>query len=241
VCRAAGPCPSAAPLRGAVRRRHRPSRSAGSDGGPCREVVRMRAKINQPTWLGSPAVGRGTRIQEARAWQQLPCVLALLHGAGWGGARADDDAIRAPDSITETARSPPWEREAWPLVKHELVTAIRLRRAMARARSLNLIAARLVSVATAVLVLATCTTTTPESRSGRVVMSQHNGWTIRISPSFSDRWHARVQVWPPDVNPRTHGGINLHFVESAANESTIVQSAMALARRYVEASGSVHQ
>jgi len=126
-------------------------------------------------------------------------------------------------------------------VKHELITAIRLRRAMARARWLNLIAARLVSVATAVLVLATCTTTTPESRSGRVVMSQHNGWTIRISPSFSDRWRARVQVWPPDVNPQQHGGINLHFVESAATESAIVQSAMALARRYIEASRSVHQ
>jgi hypothetical protein len=44
-----------------------------------------------------------------------------------------------------------------------------------------------------------------------------------------------VQVWPPDINPQTHGGINLHFAESAPSESAIVQSAIASAHRYIEA------
>jgi hypothetical protein len=66
-------------------------------------------------------------------------------------------------------------------------------------------------------------------------MSQHNGWTIRVSPSLTDRWRARVQVWPPDVNPQAHGGINLRFDESATDEKSIVQSAIAAAVGYIEA------
>jgi hypothetical protein len=89
---------------------------------------------------------------------------------------------------------------------------------------------------TAVVVLVACTSTTPEPRSGRVVTSQHNGWSIRVAPSLTDRWRARVRVWPPNVSPQTHGGINLHFAETAATESAIVQSATAAARRYIEAS-----
>jgi hypothetical protein len=95
-------------------------------------------------------------------------------------------------------------------------------------------AMRLLPLAVAVLALTTCTST-PTARTGRVVMSQHEGWTIRVAPALTDRWRARVQVWPPDVNPQTHGGINLHFVESATDEKAIVQSGIASARRYIDA------
>jgi hypothetical protein len=93
---------------------------------------------------------------------------------------------------------------------------------------------RVLSLAIAVLVLAAACTTT-QARGGRVVMSQHNGWTIRVSPSLTDRWRARVLVWPPDVNPQAHGGINLRFDESATDEKSIVQSAIAAALSYIEA------
>jgi len=109
------------------------------------------------------------------------------------------------------------------------------------ARGWNLLAATFLCWVTAVVVLAACASTTPEPRSGRVVMSQHNGWSIRIAPSLTDRWRARVRVWPPDVSPQTHGGINLHFAETAATESAIVRSATAAARRYIEASRRVNE
>jgi hypothetical protein len=97
---------------------------------------------------------------------------------------------------------------------------------------------RLVCVAIAAALLTTCATSAPTSRSGRVVMSQYNRWTIRIAPSMTDRWRARVQVWPPEVTPETNGGINLHFTESASTETAIVQAATAKARSYIDASRS---
>jgi hypothetical protein len=100
--------------------------------------------------------------------------------------------------------------------------------------------ARLVCAAIVVTLLTACTTTGPSARTGRVVMSQHNGWAIRITPSLSDRWRARVQVWPPEVRPETHGGISVNFTESASTENAIVQAATASARRYIDASRSAH-
>jgi hypothetical protein len=93
------------------------------------------------------------------------------------------------------------------------------------------------AVTAAVLVSACASGTTSTARAGRVVTSQYNGWTIRISPTLTDdRWRARVQVWPPEVKPETHGGINPYFAESATTESAIVQAATASARRYIDAS-----
>jgi hypothetical protein len=75
-------------------------------------------------------------------------------------------------------------------------------------------------------------------------MSAHNGWTIRIHPALresDERWRARVEVWPPDRNPQLYSGITLRFTESAPDEKTIVQSALAEAHRYIEASSPKHQ
>jgi hypothetical protein len=96
-------------------------------------------------------------------------------------------------------------------------------------------ARRLLRLVIAVVALAGCTTAAPQTGSGGVVVSEHDGWTIRVSPSLSQEWRARVQVWPPDVDPRTRGGINLRFDESASDETAIVQSATTAARRYIDA------
>ena len=98
----------------------------------------------------------------------------------------------------------------------------------------GLLSRRLLRLVIAVIALAACTTAAPQTRSGRVVVSEHDGWTIRVSPSLRHGWRARVEVWPPDVNPRAQGGINLRFDESAADEAAIVQSATGAARRYID-------
>jgi hypothetical protein len=74
-------------------------------------------------------------------------------------------------------------------------------------------------------------------------MSEHNGWTMRITPSASDSrvWRAGVEVWPPDRNPESHGGIQMRFTEVASDEKSIVESAMRSARRYIDASRTQHQ
>lgn len=97
---------------------------------------------------------------------------------------------------------------------------------------------RFVSLILAVVVLGGCGSTTSQGRVSRVVMSQYNGWTIGVTPSLthSGAWRARVQAWPRDVNPQSHGGIALHFTESASSESAIVTSAITFARVYIDAS-----
>lgn len=96
----------------------------------------------------------------------------------------------------------------------------------------------LISLLLAMAVLGGCASTASRARAGRAVTSQYNGWTIGITPSAIDRatWRARLQVWPPEVRPQSHGGIDLDFTESASTESAIVQAAIASARRYIDAS-----
>lgn len=122
-------------------------------------------------------------------------------------------------------------------MNHDAFTKIRSGGAM-KAAAWSALAARFVCAVVAAALLAACASTPPPARSGRVVMSQHQRWTIRIVPTMTDRWRARVQVWPPEVSPQTSGGINLHFTESASTESAVVQAATASARRYIDASRS---
>lgn len=101
---------------------------------------------------------------------------------------------------------------------------------------------KLMCLALTAVVLAGCAGTTSRTEGGRVVMTEHGGWAIRITPSSIDnRWRARVEVWPPDRSPATHGGINVRFIDSAPDEKAIVQSATAAARSYIDASRTQHQ
>lgn len=86
--------------------------------------------------------------------------------------------------------------------------------------------------------------TAPQPRAGHTVLSEHNGWTIRITPAAAPdgrQWQAGVEVWPPGRNPESHGGIQMHFTEDAPDEKSIVESAMRSARRYIDASRTQHQ
>jgi hypothetical protein len=76
------------------------------------------------------------------------------------------------------------------------------------------------------------------------VVSQYKGWSVSVAPSViygsPNIWRARVRVWPPEVRPETHPGISLSFNGSAADRGAIEQAATAAARRYIDASISVH-
>ena len=97
---------------------------------------------------------------------------------------------------------------------------------------------RFLCLALAAVVLAGCVGATSQARASRVVMSEHNGWTIGVTPSVTSNgtWRARVHAWPKDVSRQSHGGIALRFAESASSESAIVASAITFARSYIDAS-----
>jgi hypothetical protein len=104
--------------------------------------------------------------------------------------------------------------------------------------------ARATVLAAFALALLGCSSAPPRAEDQRPVMSQYKGWTIRAAPSViygsPNLWRARVRVWPPEVWPETHPGIELSFDGAAAERRTIEQAATATARRYIDASVSTH-
>jgi hypothetical protein len=77
----------------------------------------------------------------------------------------------------------------------------------------------------------------------RVVMSEYKGWTIRVTPSgsaVSNRWHARVEVWPPIRYAANDAAIIVNFAEWRRDENAIARAAIAAVCRYVDGSGLDH-
>jgi len=159
---------------------------------------------------------------------------------GGVGAVARSNADRVPRRLGGNA----WQREHCENVHRGRPEKDRRVRTRRREHEVRHIFERpgVTSLVVAILLMAACSSAPPVARTGKIVTSQHRAWTIRVVPSsLGNQWRARVQVWPPDVRPENHGGINLSFVESAASESAIVQAATAAARGYIDASQSVHQ
>jgi hypothetical protein len=103
---------------------------------------------------------------------------------------------------------------------------------------------RLVYLVIAAVILAGCGGRARQTEPARAVMSNHNGWTIRVTPLFSDatnRWRARAEVWPPERSHETSPGILLRFSDTARDQKAVVQSALQAARQYIDASLSQHQ
>ena len=66
-------------------------------------------------------------------------------------------------------------------------------------------------------------------------MGEHRGWTIRVAPQRKDEtWTAVVEVWPPDLSHQTTGLV-VPFTRFADDEAETLDSAMAAARRYIDA------
>jgi hypothetical protein len=100
----------------------------------------------------------------------------------------------------------------------------------------------LVCVAT---VLYGCSSTIPRPIEQAAVMSDYKGWLIRVTPSViydsPNLWRASVRVWPPEVRPQTHPGIDVGFSGATTERTAVEQAASAVARRYIDASLPVHR
>ena len=91
-------------------------------------------------------------------------------------------------------------------------------------------------------ILAGCSSGTPPRAVDQPpVLSQYKGWTISVTPSrIEDYWRARVRVWPPEVSPETHPGINISFSGASSDRRVVEDAATVAARRYIDASVPVH-
>jgi len=90
-------------------------------------------------------------------------------------------------------------------------------------------------------VVAGCSMAPPPWHDESPVVSNYKGWTIAVTPSRledEDLWRARVRVWPPEVRPEGHPGINVRFSDESANRKAVEQAAAATAREYIDASVS---
>jgi hypothetical protein len=92
------------------------------------------------------------------------------------------------------------------------------------------------------VVVAACSSSRPRPVELAPVMSEYKGWNIGVTPSVvygsANLWRARIRVWPPEVRPETHPGINVQFSGTATNRQALEQAATAAAREYIDASMS---
>jgi uncharacterized protein YceK len=100
-----------------------------------------------------------------------------------------------------------------------------------------------VLVIMAILINGCGSTVTPSPQVERATVSQYKGWTIAVTPARIDttQWRARVRVWPPDVRPALHPGIYLTLSETAVDRQRVEEAGIAAARRYIDASQTVHE
>jgi len=92
-----------------------------------------------------------------------------------------------------------------------------------------------------VAIVAGCgSSTPPRALDEPPVVSEYKGWIIAVTPSrIQDLWRARVRVWPPEVRPETHSGINVRFSGASTNRNAVEQAATTVARQYIDASLSI--
>jgi hypothetical protein len=92
-----------------------------------------------------------------------------------------------------------------------------------------------------VVVLGGCGSGAPPRAVDQRPVTEYKSWTISVTPSrMQDAWWARVRVWPPEVRPETHTGIDISFSGAAADRSAVEQAGTAAARRYIDASLPAH-
>jgi hypothetical protein len=93
--------------------------------------------------------------------------------------------------------------------------------------------------------LYSCSSVMPRPVDQAPVVSDYKSWVIRVTPSViygaPNLWRARVRVWPPEVRPETHPGIDVGFTGTATERMAVEQAATAAARRYIDASLPVHR
>ena len=110
-----------------------------------------------------------------------------------------------------------------------------------RKRWQAVVVVRLLLCAMLAVVASGCGSAARQSVSAASIVSLYKGWTISVTPAQqSDLWRARVRVWPPEVQPEAHSGIELRFSGAAMDRGAVVQAGTAAARQYIDASMPAH-
>jgi len=64
----------------------------------------------------------------------------------------------------------------------------------------------------------------------------YRGWKIRITETAVDtKSSARVEVWKPEHDPRTHSGIVVPFLKRAASPADAYAAALETAEEWIDA------
>ncbi|MGH9892945.1 MAG: hypothetical protein ACREA0_13335 [bacterium] len=64
----------------------------------------------------------------------------------------------------------------------------------------------------------------------------YRGWKIRITDKAVDtKFSARVEVWKPEHDPRSHSGIVVPFLKRAASPADAHFAALAAAEAWIDA------
>jgi len=64
----------------------------------------------------------------------------------------------------------------------------------------------------------------------------YRGWKIRITDTAVDtKSSARVEVWKPEHDPRSHSGIVVPFLKRAASPADAHVAALAAAKEWIDA------
>ena len=110
-----------------------------------------------------------------------------------------------------------------------------------RKRWRAVVGVRLLLGAMLAVVASGCGSVARQSVSEPPIVSEYKGWIISVVPAQqSDLWRARVRVWPPEVRPETHSGIELRFSGAATDRGAVVRAATTAARQYIDASVPEH-
>jgi hypothetical protein len=63
----------------------------------------------------------------------------------------------------------------------------------------------------------------------------YHGWKIRITDTAVEtKFSARVEVWKPDHDPRSHSGIVVPFLKRAASPTDAHAAALEAAKDWIE-------
>jgi hypothetical protein len=63
----------------------------------------------------------------------------------------------------------------------------------------------------------------------------YRGWKIRITEAVDTTFSARVEVWKPEHDPRSHSGIVVPFRKRAAPPADAHVAALAAAKEWIDA------
>ena len=67
----------------------------------------------------------------------------------------------------------------------------------------------------------------------------HRGWKIRITDTVVEsKFSARIEVWKPEHDPRSHNGIGVEFLKRAVSSVEAQDAALQRAKQWIDEEAS---